>query len=138
MPTASPIADAKTPGRGLNIALWVLQILLGAFFVFAGSGKFSGQPEVVENFRKIGLGDWFRILTGSLEVAGGLGLFIPPLAGLAALGLAGVMVGAALTHLLVLPPAYFAVGPVILIGLCLFIARQRWARSVAFLRGLTR
>ena len=102
MATASQTA-AATPGRGLNIALWILQILLGALFVFAGTGKLLAlQPEVVENFQKIGLGNWFRYLTGVLETAGGIGLFIPPLAGLAALGLAGVMVGAALTHVLVL------------------------------------
>src|SRR4051794_31962104 len=31
----------------------------------------------IESFEKVGLGQWFRYLTGLLEVAGGVGLLIP-------------------------------------------------------------
>jgi len=138
MSTATQPIAAAQPGRGLNVTLWVLQVLLGAFLAFAGINKIFGlQAEVVENFTKIGLGTWFRYLTGFLELAGGIGLLIPPLTALAALGLAGVMVGAALTHIFVLPPAYFAILPLVLIGLFLFVARMRWPASKAFLRRLT-
>ena len=137
MSTATQPIAAAQPGRGLNITLWILQILLGAFFAFAGINKlFNLQPEIAANFQKIGLGTWFQYLTGFLELAGGIGLLIPPLTALAALGLAGVMVGAVLTHVFALPPAYMAVGPLVFIGLFLFIARQRWPASKAFLQRL--
>ncbi len=49
---------------------------------------------MVATFAKIGLGQWFRILTGSLEVAGAIGLFVPRCAVYAASMLAVVMLGA--------------------------------------------
>ena len=113
--------------RWVNIALWVGQALFAALFVFAGVNKlFALMPEVVEQFEKIGLGQGFRYLTGALEVAGGLGLLVPRLAGLAALGLTGVMAGAVLAHLLVLPPAALALAPAAMGVVLALIARGRW------------
>jgi putative oxidoreductase len=48
-----------------------------------------------------GLGQWFRYLTGALEVAGAILLLIPRTSGLGALMLAGVMVGAIVTHVFI-------------------------------------
>src|SRR3954469_12424046 len=98
-------APAVTERRALRTALWVIQVLLAAFFVFAATAKLSGQKDAVETFTKLGLGQWFRYLTGACELAGGLGLLIPRLSGLAALGLVGVMIGATITNLVVLAPA---------------------------------
>ena len=53
---------------------------------------------MVELFDKVGLGQWFRYLTGLLEVAGGIGLLIPRYAFYAALLLVIVMIGAIITH----------------------------------------
>ena len=57
---------------------------------------------MVAMFAKIGFGQWFRILTGSLEVAGAIGLFVPRFAVYAASLLAVVMVGAIGFHLTIL------------------------------------
>lgn len=101
-----------TRGRAGNVTLWVLQALLAALFVFGGVNKLVGiQPEVIESFQTIGLGDWFRHLTGACELAGGVGLLILRLSGLAALGLVGLMVGAVITHITVLPPVALAIVP---------------------------
>jgi hypothetical protein len=54
---------------------------------------------MVAVFAKIGFGQWFRILTGLLEVAGAIGLFVPRFAVYAASMLAVVMVGAIGFHL---------------------------------------
>jgi uncharacterized membrane protein YphA (DoxX/SURF4 family) len=54
---------------------------------------------MVAMFAKIGFGQWFRILTGSLEVAGAIGLFVPRLAVYAASMLGVVMMGAIGFHL---------------------------------------
>jgi putative oxidoreductase len=85
-----------------TILSWLLQLGLAAIFMFAGSKKLMADPMMVEAFTKVGLGQWFRLLTGVLEVGGGIGLLIPAMAGNAALMLAVVMAGAAVAHLTVL------------------------------------
>jgi putative oxidoreductase len=123
-------SPSHTSGRALNITLWTLQLLLAALFIFGGVNKLLGlQQEMVDNFAKLGVGLWFRQLIGVLELAGGIGLLIPRLSGHAALGLAGVMVGAVFTHLFVQPPAYFAAIPGTLAVLFGLIARARWPRD---------
>jgi uncharacterized membrane protein YphA (DoxX/SURF4 family) len=126
METTHRTRAKATPGRALNITLWIVQILLGGMFVFAGGTKLFGhQPEMIQAFDKIGLGQWFRYFTGALELAGGLGLFLPRLSGLAALDLVCVMVGAVVTHALVLPPVSMAAMPGTLAVVFALIA---WAR----------
>ena len=47
----TPAAPATTQGRGRNITLWVVQILLGAAFAFAGVNKLFGQQqEMIDSF----------------------------------------------------------------------------------------
>lgn len=137
-------SDTMTPpsasrGRALNITLWAIQILLAALFAFAGINKLAGlQREMLDQFARIGLGPWFRYLTGALELAGAIGLLIPRLSGLAALGLAGVMVGAVLAHLFVLPPVALALVPAVLGTVFGLIARARWPRTRALAGTLRR
>ncbi len=57
---------------------------------------------MVATFQKIGVGQWFRYLTGSLEVLGAIGLLVPGYVFYAAALLATVMVGAVIAHLTVL------------------------------------
>ena len=61
-------------GKGRLISLWTLSGLVALAFVFVGGGKLAGTAAMVELFDKVGLGQWFRYLTGLLEVAGGIGL----------------------------------------------------------------
>lgn len=88
--------------RPATVARWILQAALASQFVGAGVMKLSGDPAMVEMFAEIGAGQWFRYLVGGLELAGAIGLLVPRLCGVAALGLAGLMVGAVLTNLFVL------------------------------------
>ena len=115
----------NSPGRALNISLWVLQVLLAILFLIAGAVKLFGASVEVELFDDIGLGQWFRYFIGVVELAGAIGLVIPRLAGLAALGLAGVMVGATITNLFVIDEPAGAITTVVLFGVSCFIA---WAR----------
>jgi hypothetical protein len=41
--------------------------LLRADDLFARSSKLAGQPQMVEIFQAIGLGQWFRYVTGVIE-----------------------------------------------------------------------
>jgi putative oxidoreductase len=84
-----------------RLTLWTLTIVVAAMFLLAGTLKLTGVPMEVELFAAIGIGQWFRYVTGLLEIAGAIGLFVPAVAPLAALTLAAVMVGAIVTHLFV-------------------------------------
>ena len=54
---------------------------------------------MVDMFEKIGFGQWFRYVTGSLEVTGAVLLLLPRTAALGGWLLAAVMIGAIGTHL---------------------------------------
>ncbi|WP_018349272.1 DoxX family protein [Longispora albida] len=127
------------PRKVTSVLLWTGQIVLGLLFVWAAAPKLLGDPLMVQSFETIGFGQWFRVLTGVCELAGGIGLLIPPLAGLAALGLAGVMAGATLTNLFLLPGQEpIAITTVVLGAIFLLIARGRHASTRALLTRLRR
>jgi putative oxidoreductase len=123
--TASQIPSTRaTRRRALTIALWALQALLALMFTMAGFAKVSGSPAIVEMFATIGIGQWLRYVVGALEIAGAVGVLIPRLSGLAALGLIGLMAGATLTNVLVLSASPLL--PVALMLVSALIAWDRW------------
>jgi putative oxidoreductase len=73
-----------------------LRIAAGVVFVVFGIGKFSQHATEVDSFRTYGLPapDAFVYAIGALEIVGGLMLIAGLLTRLAALALAGDMVGA--------------------------------------------
>jgi putative oxidoreductase len=99
-PAVSP--NRRSLSKGLNIAGWVLQGLAAAAFLAAGGSKLAAAPAMVEMFAKLGAGQWFRYLTGALEVIGAVALLVPRTAFYGAVLLAVVMIGAVVTHLAVL------------------------------------
>src|SRR5260221_6689701 len=100
---ANRIADpVSSRSRAATITLWTVQALVGALFLFAGIGKLAGAEMHVQLFAAIGIGQWFRYVTGSIEVLGAVLLFMPSLARFGALALAATMVGAIFTHLFVI------------------------------------
>jgi uncharacterized membrane protein YphA (DoxX/SURF4 family) len=107
----------------VNIALWVLQILLALQFAMAGLAKVGGDPAMVEMFAAIGIGQWFRYAVGALELSGAIGVLVPRISGLAALGLVFLMAGATLTNLFVLHES-----PFLTIGLLVVSALVAWGR----------
>ncbi len=88
--------------RAKNVALWALQIVTAAAFLLAGFGALSGQPMMVETFDKIGIGQWFRYVTGGIEVMSAILLLIPRLTPVGAALLVCTMTGAILTHLVLI------------------------------------
>jgi putative oxidoreductase len=97
-----------------RIGAWTLQGIVAAAFLAAGFAKLAGVPFMVDVFTQIGLGQWFRIVTGVVEVAGAVALLIPGLASIGALWLGGTMVGAVATHLFVL---HTSPAPAVVLGL---------------------
>ncbi|MET0134953.1 MAG: DoxX family protein [Kibdelosporangium sp.] len=130
-----PGRTGRSPGAG-NIVLWILQLLLSAEFFYSAYLAFT-NAHAVQTFDAIGAGQWLRYATGILEAAGAVGLLIPALCGLAALGLAAVMVGAAATELFILPNGG-PTTPLILLAACLIVAFFRRDRILAVLKGLRR
>src|SRR5246127_3937017 len=88
--------------KAKNVALWGLQILTAAAFLMAGFAKLTGQPMMVETFDKVGIGQWFRYVTGGIEVASSILLLIPRLTPIGAALLVCTMTGAVLTHLVLI------------------------------------
>ncbi|MGH3377527.1 MAG: DoxX family protein [Actinoallomurus sp.] len=122
--------------RAVNRTLWTVQILLAAFLLIASAApKFAGQRDAVDTFTRIGWGQWFRYFTGTCEAAGAIGLVVPRLATPAAIGLVGLMIGAALTQLLVLDPVW-ALMPVAYGVLFAIIAWYRRPQAAALLSRL--
>lgn len=131
-----PAAALAKPGRAPNITLWAMQGLLALLFAFAGFLKISGSPEMVAMFAAIGAGQWFRYVVGALEIAGAIGLLIPRLSGLAALGLAGLMVGATAAQVFILGYGQaIPMGFLLVIGL---VALGRWPQTTALVAMLKR
>ena len=105
------------------IALWIAQIGAAGMFLMAGGLKLAGAPAMVQLFDAIGIGQWFRYVTGAIEVVSAILLFVPSLAFFGALALVPTMIGAVLTHL-------FIVGgsPAASIVLLATTAAIAWAR----------
>src|SRR6266498_3054442 len=118
----------------INVGLWVLQIAAAWMFLMAGFLKLSGNELMVAMFATIGLGQWFRFLTGSLEVAGAILLLIPRTSGLGALMLAGVMAGAVMTRLFVVGGSPLMA--IILLAVTTVVAWGRRQRTKDLLAGL--
>ncbi len=91
-----------------------LRTLLTLAFVAAGAAKLAGVDMMVQTFDAIGLGQWFRYVTGAIEVGGALALWWPNRQVVGAALLGGTMVGAVLSHLFILGPSAM---PAIVLGL---------------------
>ena len=80
--------------------------MLAGTFLLVGGAKLIGRPDMVALFRDIGVGQWFRYVTGAVEVSGAALLVVPFLSSGSAIVLAFVMFVATLIELFVLhrPP----------------------------------
>ena len=110
-------------GRAAVIARWVTQVVLALAFLMAGGSKLAGVPAMVTLFGQIGVGQWFRYVTGAVELTAGIVLLIPSAAIFGALLLIPTMIGAIIVNLLVVPAS-----PVAPLVLLLLAAAVAWAR----------
>jgi hypothetical protein len=95
-------STAPTYSRRKTIILWILQILVGGLFIAAGGMKLASVPMMVEIFDHIGFGQWFRYVTGTVELAGGVLLLMPRTAPFGAMLMIATMACAVCTHLLLI------------------------------------
>ena len=128
-----PVA-IQAPSRGRVVGAWIVQGLLAAAFLAAGGAKLAGVPMMVQIFDQIGMGQWFRIVTGLVEVIGAVALVVPGFAALGAAWLGATMFFAVLTHLFVLHSS--AMPALVLLTLNVLVAwlrRDQLAAVLAFL-----
>ena len=85
--------------------LIVLKGLLTLAFGAAGLAKLAGAEMMVATFEAIGWGQWFRYVTGLIEVGSAVMLWIPGLVTLGAGLLVCTMAAAVLFHIFVLGPS---------------------------------
>ncbi len=121
----------------MNIALWIAQGLLAAVFGASGYAKSTQTKEKMIATGQTGVAPFslpaIRVVA-ALELAAAVGLILPWATGiapvltpLAAVGLAVVMVGAAISHWSLREfKQVFAINSVVLLG-CLLVAAARFA-----------
>ena len=107
-------------GRIATVTLWIVQIALAGLFVMAGASKLFGAAPMVALFDAIGIGQWFRYVTGLIEVGSAIALLAPRAAVFGALVLVPTMIGAIATQLFIVhaspvPPAVLLLGAAIVL-----------------------
>ena len=114
----------------MNIALWIIQALLAALFLFAGGMKLITPIE--EMTKQIAMPGWFLRFIGIAELLGAIGLILPwllrirpNLTPLAAAGLSVIMIGATVVTMMIGDIAT-ALIPLMTGGLSVFVAYGRW------------
>ena len=90
--------SAKTNRR----VLWTVRVVLALAFGAAGTAKLAGAAPMVQIFDLIGVGQWFRYVTGFVEVAGAILLLVPSTGFVGGLLLCLTMAFGVATHLLVI------------------------------------
>ncbi|MGS1006074.1 DoxX family protein [Achromobacter anxifer] len=113
-PAQPPVRTSKYLSRGLRI-------LAAVVFLAAGAAKLAGAPAMVQPFEQLGIGQWFRILTGIVELIGGIAVLIPATVFLGGLLLSATMIGALLAHSFVIEGS-----PVPALALLLLTAAIAW------------
>jgi uncharacterized membrane protein YphA (DoxX/SURF4 family) len=119
----------------MNKALWVVQVLVGLLFIFAGGSKLvmgADQLQQMQAGQAVTFSLGFLRFIGVCELLGGLGLILPGLlrirpglTPLAAAGLIVIMIGATVVTLQN-GMAGAAVIPAVVGLLCAFVAYSRW------------
>lgn len=89
----------------MTYATLAAKVLLTLAFLAAGLSKLAGVEMMVATFDAIGVGQWFRYVTGLIEVGGAVLLWVPGLQLIGAALLVCTMIGAALAHAFLLGPS---------------------------------
>jgi uncharacterized membrane protein YphA (DoxX/SURF4 family) len=109
-----------------HYGLILIRVILTLAFLAAGSAKLAGVEMMVATYETIGVGQWFRYLTGIIEVGSAILLFIPGKQVWGAALLVCTMIGAVLAHLFILGPGSLpAIVLGVLSGVVLFAYRNQ-------------
>ena len=122
---------ARTASRGLNIALWILQALLAALFLWHGQFSVFPPADMVAMINE-NIGEGLRVFIGIAEILAAIGLLLPGLTrilpwltALAAAGLMTVMSSASVFHLY-RGETSSAISAFVILVLVTIVAYARW------------
>jgi uncharacterized membrane protein YphA (DoxX/SURF4 family) len=120
---AITVRHRREPLPGTILAL---RLVLGVVFLVIGAGNLLGASQMVEMFEQIGLGQWLRYFTGTLQVLGGAFVLIPVFSGIGSFILTAVMVGASLFVATGAPGNAFVAITLLLCASVSFVQTQVW------------
>jgi putative oxidoreductase len=103
--TSSTLSSSLSPAHLSPVQrriVWGVRILLALAFGAAGVAKLAGVPQMVQVFDAIGFGQWFRYVTGVVEVGGAVLLLVPATGFFGGLLLAVTMLFGVATHLVLI------------------------------------
>ena len=114
-----------------KIGDWVLRGGIAMAFILFGLEKFPSGPDEpwVKFFDQVGIGQWFRYVTGVVEIVGGALIMIPPTVRSGLAILAATMAVASLIHIQLHHPANIIITGSLCIGLSAFWWARRQART---------
>jgi uncharacterized membrane protein len=124
MTQTKPLAEKDAGAIGL-LRTWLPRVALSIVFLLFGSLKFPAHSMYVRIFDAIGLGQWFRYVTGAIEIAGAALLLIPRAVAAGIALLACTMVGA-VSYWILNRNAFAALVPGVLL---LALVGLGWAES---------
>lgn len=92
--------------------MYILSLVFQSWLLFSmaffGFSKIAGAKHQVELFDSIKLPQWFRVITGYIQIIGSIGLIVgywyPGVAGWAGIGILVMMIVASLSHIKVKHP----------------------------------
>ena len=85
-----------------NLISWIAQVVVAVIFLQTLFFKFTGAPESIYIFEKLGAEPWGRIGSGVAELITSVLLLVPATAAVGAVLALGVISGAIVSHLTVL------------------------------------
>ena len=85
--------------RAMTVLSWLLRLIVAAILFQTLFFKFTGAPESVQIFTKLGIEPWGRIASGMAELVAVILLLVPSTVTLGALLSLGVISGAIFSHL---------------------------------------
>ena len=100
--TAAPAETSRTRVLAGSVFRSLPAVAIGLLFIFIGYGKFENRGMWVQIFDQIGLGQWFRIFTGVVQLSGGILILFRRGRTIGAALLGCTMLGAAIVDIVVI------------------------------------
>ncbi len=121
------VIDERRTWGGVLVA-WVPRIAMAALFLAIGRDKFAPTGLWIRVFEQIGWGQWFRYVTGVIQIGGALLLLVPRTAAFGAGLLACTTAGAVVAQIVVFH-SIAAIIPGILTGMLVAVGLAAWSRE---------
>ena len=114
--------DVTEPASRIDtLTTWMPRVAVAIAFLAIGASKFEAQSMWIRTFNEIGLGDWFRYVTGGIQMLGAVLVLIPRTCLIGIAILSCTMLGAALIWIVVLHQAGNAPIPLLVLTALLIV-----------------